>query len=64
MHVNQTTKSKLYIKVEKKGKNASNTRLKKWKCISCMGQPSNFSKEYKKEKEELNKILWYMIMKK
>lgn len=29
MHVNQTTKSKLYIKVEKKGKNASNTHLKK-----------------------------------
>ena len=54
-HANQTPKNKLYAKVEKKKKNASNTNLKKIKrYASVVGvRPSNFSKEYKKQKEKL-----------
>ena len=51
---NQTPKPKLYMKAEKTNKNTSNTQLKKIKrYASVVGvRPSNFSKEYKKQKEQ------------
>ena len=51
-HEIQTPKNKLYKKIEKPKKNSSNTSLKKIKrYASVVGvRPSNFSKEYKKQK--------------
>ena len=54
VYANQTPKNKLYLINDKSKKNASNSSIKKIKRYSTLlgVRPSNFSKEYKRLKEE------------